>query len=962
RSIQVEQICRGETMLRFGDFIMRQRWPVIIVTVVITALMAWQATKVTLNGDFSNYLREDDPLVREYNRVGEVFGGKETGIVLVTAENIFTAENLKLVAQLTETFGNVDGISDVLSLTNVVDFRKTDWGLEVRRLVDVDAPPETPEALESLRTYVTLEERYRGNLVSDDGTTTALLLRFDGGVDQFATSMRVEAAADEAAPPEKRPSGTNVYYGGMPFLVFNMTLLITDNLLYLVPLMVLVLILILFLGFRHWAGVLFPLLVVGVSVVWVTGLMGVFGLQFDLLTGIMPVVLLALGSADAIHLLKRYFERRRDGDSARQGARMVFKEMGTPIILTTITTMVGFSSLALSDFSVIQQFGLLTALGVLIALIVSLTLLPALLSLGVGPARTEGTGSLRLLDGLSIWVYGHKTAVLVGGLAVFALSVIAIPRIVKDVDWSLCLARDSAPWHAEMLLREKFGGSLPVQVLVRGDLKDPAVLSMMRTIERRLETVPEVSNARSMAGLLSDMNNVLNDRLSVPASRQAVGNLWLLVEGEEIVNQMVAKDEQEALVQARLATWHTGSLVAAVDRIDNFLATLPGRIAVVDMNLVEDREAALDLRREQVLRNLELDFEKYGVEPEASLLSRAVERAAAAGLGDVARDRVRKATAEYLRSPEAEVPLNGTAIERISVGVAASLDDLRVENLLSSVRRASPDLSDDDAYWLAGSLVETARVAQGEVRFASALEVLPESVGRDRNFYNAVRGTLWQINEDVLYLDPVEARRLSGSNTEAVLREVDWVVTQTGLPPVLNQMEAELTPTQVTSLLTTLVFVIILLTIIFRSFLGGLLAVVPISLTILVNFAVMGYTGIGLDSFTVMIAAIAIGLGIDTDIHFISRLRNELRVDGNELAAFKRTVQTTGLSVLINAVAVGGGFLVLLAAGGQHIRRFGGLTALAVVLSAVFTLTVLAALLLWLMPRFLDQAKREGAK
>jgi predicted RND superfamily exporter protein len=223
-----------------------------------------------------------------------------------------------------------------------------------------------------------------------------------------------------------------------------------------------------------------------------------------------------------------------------------------------------------------------------------------------------------------------------------------------------------------------------------------------------------------------------------------------------------------------------------------------------------------------------------------------------------------------------------------------------------------------------------------------------------------VTGALWPLNDDVLYLGAEEALRMLGSSSEALVRTVDWTANQTGMPPVLKQMEAELTPTQVKSLLMALGFAVVLLAFIFRSALGAVLAVVPISLTILVNFAVMGYAGIGLDAFTAMIASIAIGLGIDTDIHFVSRLREELKVDGHRLEALKRTVRTTGLSVLINAVAVGAGFLVLLGAGGQHLRRFGGLTSLTVFVSAALSLTLLAALLLWAWPRFLRRAAAEG--
>ena len=319
-------------MLKIEDFVIRFRWAVIGVIVAITVFLGLQAKKVDLNADFSTYLNQEDPVVEQYNRMGDVFGGNSIGVALISTDNIFTAENLELVKKLTDVYRSVEGIAYVTSLTNVIDFRKTEWGLEVGKLLNQNDPPRTPQALADFKSYVMQKDRYEGNLVSADGTTTAIILRFAGGsskaVSQFATAQRLKVVTDEVAPAETLPPNTGIYFGGMPFLMFNMAMNITNSLSVLVPLM------------------------------------------------------------------------------------------------------------------------------------------------------------------------------LAGSVGIIFLSAFAIPRIVKNVDWSLCLKKGSGPFHAEMLLREKFGGSLPVQVLVEGDLKDPAVLSMMRTIERRLETIPRVSKSLSMAGII----------------------------------------------------------------------------------------------------------------------------------------------------------------------------------------------------------------------------------------------------------------------------------------------------------------------------------------------------------------------------------------------------------------------------------------------------------------------------
>ncbi|NOY78304.1 MAG: MMPL family transporter [Calditrichaeota bacterium] len=959
-------------MLKIANFVIRHRLVVILVILVITILLGWQALRVGLNADFSSYLREDDPLVQQYNRIGKVFGGNSIGIALITADDVFSKPSFELIKKLTDAYGNMEGISYATSLTNVVDFRKTEWGLQVGALLDKSKIPETPPEFSSLKSYVMSKDRYVGTLVSQDAKATAIILRFgDTGnktISHFTTSLKVKQVTDSIiGPGQLSKEKMKIYFGGMPFLIFNMTMLITHNLEVLVPLMVLILMLILYIGFRSWAGVVFPLLVVTITVTWVVGLMGIFNLQFDLLTGIMPVVLLALGSADGIHLLKRYFERRRKGESARDAAHLVYKEMGTPIALTTITTMVGFSSLAISDFTVIRQFGLLTALGVLLALVITLTLLPALLSynIRVKPGKTKKSSHSTIMDHLALFIVHRKIGILLASLVVVIVSLAAIPRIVKDVDWSLCLAKGSSAYHAEMILRNEFGGSLPIQILINGDLKDPAVLKTMRVIERKLETIPMVSKSTSVASVIAEMNAAMNDRYVIPETRRGVANLWFLIGDKDMMKQMVAEDDKEALLQARLDTWRTTALVAAVDSINTFLTGLPSELAVVDLSTAPQSllPALLQIRKQTLMKNLRRDMEKYGLSPSTDELRQVVASAMNARPDKPALQDIGRAVTRYLQSPEAELALPAFSVRRITRAVISRLQQGEIpkkDALTQIIVRQAPGADPADTGMLAESLVQVVRVAAGESRISPALEIIKNrfkgSLAEKKNLLRDVKGSLWEVNENDLVMGAQQAKRLFAGEKTGSYREVSWRFAQTGLAPVLNRMEEELTPTQTESLLITLIVIIVLLSLIFRSPLGGVLAVVPITITILVNFAVMGYTGIGLDSFTAMIASIAIGLGIDYAIHFISRFRDELKKDGNEVAALQRTLGTTGISILINTLSVGLGFSVLLAAGGQHIRRFGGLTALTMIVSAIFTLMLLPSLFLWVRPKFMRQA------
>jgi predicted RND superfamily exporter protein len=132
---------------------------------------------------------------------------------------------------------------------------------------------------------------------------------------------------------------------------------------------------------------------------------------------------------------------------------------------------------------------------------------------------------------------------------------------------------------------------------------------------------------------------------------------------------------------------------------------------------------------------------------------------------------------------------------------------------------------------------------------------------------------------------------------------------------------------------------------------------VPMCLTLLINFGVMGAFHIHLEPGTVLIASMVVGVGIDYTIHFMSRTRLELIRQGKPASALDVSLKTAGRAILINAVTVMGGQLVFLAGDMQPLQIFGVLLAVAMVVSAVSAVTVLPALLMVVQPKFLRRPR-----
>jgi len=513
------------TMKNFTEQLIRYRRPGIALLLAITLILGYAILKISINADFSTYLREDDPVVQKFNLIGEVYASKSLALVLIEADDVFSPETLTLIQELTDAYEALDDVAYVTSLMNITDIKDADGGIEVGSLISEWELPESQEDRDRLKNYVLSKERYVKDIVSEDGKLTAIVIRLMPNVYEFTAANKIKEVTEAIAP-----NLAQISYGGLPFMMHQMTLNIMNNVTYLQPVMFLLMISVLYLGFRKPGGVALPLVVVAFTIIWTIGLMAVFDLELNMLTALVPVLLVAMGSADGIHIMKRYYEKLQEGSIPVKAIRATFSEMRTPIILTTVTTMVGFLSLVSSDFDVVKEFGIVTMLGVFLALVVTFVIIPVLLSYSktkptATPARTKPVRENRLTHGWGSLIFNHKRKVLILSTVMVLATAILIPTLKKSVDWSLCLPKGSKAHQAEMLLREHFGGTVPVQFLVNGPMKDAATLKVMRYLERYVESVPSIGETQSIADVMAEMNEVIADRYLVPETSAAMANL-----------------------------------------------------------------------------------------------------------------------------------------------------------------------------------------------------------------------------------------------------------------------------------------------------------------------------------------------------------------------------------------------------------------------------------------------------
>ena len=220
-------------------------------------------------------------------------------------------------------------------------------------------------------------------------------------------------------------------------------------------------------------------------------------------------------------------------------------------------------------------------------------------------------------------------------------------------------------------------------------------------------------------------------------------------------------------------------------------------------------------------------------------------------------------------------------------------------------------------------------------------------------------------------IEPMQARmrvQLRTTSSRAVgplIDEIDayaaaafpagYTVTVAGVAVIESAVTNLIIDAQIRSIVVSLALVFIIVALTFRSFVAGLYGILPLGLTLLVNFGIMGFAGITLDVGTAMVSSIAIGIGIDYTVHFLSGYQRERLRHKTVSEAERATLRTTGRAITFNAVSVAAGFAVLIFSQFNPLMNMGILIALTMLISSIASMTILPVLLDLFQPRFISK-------
>lgn len=264
---------------------------------------------------------------------------------------------------------------------------------------------------------------------------------------------------------------------GEPVVLIWINDYMQKDLMRLVPLVMLVAVIIFFINFKSLRGVMLPFVTLSMATLWILGLMGHLGAKITTVGISIPILMIAVGSSYAIHILNQYYADYNliSKEGKTKGLLHAMSHISVTVLLTGLTTFVAFLTLAAHELSAIREWGIFSALGILFAVLISSSIIPAGLKLmphnkeNGRVRRKTGVDSPvidRIIRWLTVGAIYHYKKVLAVVMVLIVISIAGLFRLKVETELLYYFKENNFIRTSAKIIEEKFGGRWGFNVLI----------------------------------------------------------------------------------------------------------------------------------------------------------------------------------------------------------------------------------------------------------------------------------------------------------------------------------------------------------------------------------------------------------------------------------------------------------------------------------------------------------------
>ncbi len=517
--------------------------PFVIIGLVFLAIvaMAYGASKLTFESDYRVFFGKENPQLNAFERMQATFTKNDNVAFIVAPKDgvVFKESTLALIHQLTNDAWQIPYTSRVDSITNYQHTTADGDNLTVEDLVL--EPEQLPELnMGALKSIVLSEPVLHKKLIAEDASVTVVNATIQlPGVDPVTELPEVMAKVKEIQQALiENNSDIDIYLSGMATMNNTFTEAALNDNATLVPVMFLVVALCIMFLLKTVSGGIATVLIVAFSIISTMGMAGWLGFYLTGPSASAPTIILTLAVADCVHVLTTMLYEMRKGLEKRAAILESLRINFQPILLTSLTTAIGFLSMNFSDSPPFRDLGNLVAIGVIFAFLFSITLFPALLMVLPVKVKTKKEGKQELMDNIADFVVNKRKLLLPGFSLLIITLAIFVPQNTLNDDF-VKYFDTSVPFRQATDFMEKNLSGLSIQEIEintkeSSGINKPEYLAVLGDFSDWLREQPETDNINILSDILRRLNkNMHGDDpgyYKLPEERELAAQYLLLYE------------------------------------------------------------------------------------------------------------------------------------------------------------------------------------------------------------------------------------------------------------------------------------------------------------------------------------------------------------------------------------------------------------------------------------------------
>lgn len=565
-----------------------------------------------------------DKVYSDYQHFRSIFGEEANIIILAISDpDFFKQENLEKWMTLEKKIKEIDSVDWTMSVTSTAIMYRDDSlkKLEFRNITS--GIPSSQAQCDSISALVKNLPFYEGILFQQKSNSYIMFAGLSKNIIHSKERIQVVKELREVIASFEQETGKHLYISGLPFIRTDTIVRSQREIIIFVILAAIITALVLFLFFRSFWGIVVPLLVVGIGIVWSNATLVILGYKITTLTGLIPPLIIVIGIPNAVFMITRYHQEYLKYRNQVRALMRVVEKTGRAIFLTNLTTAIGFGTLMITNSKMLEEFGLVIFINIMCLFVLSLLLIPILFSFMPPPGKRHlrhltNKRTNFFVNALTNTVTKFRPVIFVVAGIVAVASLIGISRLKASGKVADDVPKNSRTFKDLKFFEEKFTGVMPFEIMVdtrkTNGVFNPALWRKIDILQDSIDSYPQFSKAVSAINLIKYANQAfyggdpgeyrLPSQLDLPSISKYVDSSFATTQqGNSALSSYMDKDRRYIRIHSQMADIGTYDMKQVTRKVEADIREIFGEESQVDI-ILSGASLVIMKGTDYLLRNL----------------------------------------------------------------------------------------------------------------------------------------------------------------------------------------------------------------------------------------------------------------------------------------------------------------------------------------------------------------------